>query len=288
MTYYLRSNARRLLIWSAVLFGVTAASAQEDLRDVVAARLAKDGADASKVCPISDDWVAARVFVEYGAMFLVEKPGIAPPKCMVTSEAELAAIQQQLKPATANMGGVEVTLQEAAIKALIEARADAAKRGLTITPRGGATASARSYTTTVELWNSRFEPALRYWVARRRIKSADAEAARKAPIRKQVEAVLAWEREGLFFSNDLSKSILYSVAIPGASQHNFLLAFDLEQFSNAVVRQIMAAHGWFQTVKSDLPHFTYLGIKEEELPKAGLRSVMVNGQKFWIPNILSK
>ena len=47
----------------------------------------------------------------------------------------------------------------------------------------------------------------------------------------------------------------------------------------------MAKHGWFQTVLSDLPHFTFLGLKEKDLPKHGLRSVEINGQMFWIPNV---
>jgi hypothetical protein len=64
-----------------------------------------------------------------------------------------------------------------------------------------------------------------------------------------------------------------------------MLALDVEQYSNASVRKILADHGWFQTVKSDMPHFTYLGVKESELPSLGLRPVNVDGQKFWIPNV---
>jgi len=54
---------------------------------------------------------------------------------------------------------------------------------------------------------------------------------------------------------------------------------------SAIVRKILSDHGWFQTVKSDMPHFTYLGVKESELPSLGLRPVNVDGQKFWIPNV---
>ena len=43
--------------------------------------------------------------------------------------------------------------------------------------------------------------------------------------------------------------------------------------------------GWFQTVKSDMPHFTYLGLAEQDLPARGLRSVLVGKQLFWIPNV---
>ena len=263
------------------------APAQADFRTIVEERLNKaiPKTTLSAKCPIYDDWVAARVFVEYGAVYVTEKPAVGPHDCIVESDAELAAAWQFMNSRSAKIGSAVVTLQEPALNALLEARSDAAKRGIAITPRGGSTASARSYADTVALWNSRFEPALHHWVRKGRIKAADAAAAKKAPIREQVEKVLLWERDGIYFSKDLSKSILYSVAIPGASQHNFLLAIDIEQFANAKVRQIMADHGWFQTVKSDLPHFTYLGVKETDLETNGLKAVIVSGQKFWVPNI---
>jgi len=97
--------------------------------------------------------------------------------------------------------------------------------------------------------------------------------------------VLELEQVGIYFSKDLSKSILYSIAAPGTSQHIAMLAFDVNEFEDSRVREIMSKHGWFQTVVSDLPHFTYLGLKEKDLPKNGLRSVEVNGQVFWIPNV---
>jgi len=108
---------------------------------------------------------------------------------------------------------------------------------------------------------------------------------RGLPLRQQVAEVLELEKTGIYFSKDLSKSILYSIAAPGASQHIAMLAFDVNEFDNPRVREIMAKHGWFQTVLSDLPHFTYLGLKEKDLPKNGLRSLEINGQMFWIPNV---
>jgi hypothetical protein len=66
-----------------------------------------------------------------------------------------------------------------------------------------------------------------------------------------------------------------------------MLAFDVNEFDNPRVREILAKHGWFQTVLSDLPHFTYLGLKEKDLPKHGLKQVEVDGQIFWIPNVVS-
>jgi hypothetical protein len=52
-----------------------------------------------------------------------------------------------------------------------------------------------------------------------------------------------------------------------------MLAFDVNEFENPRIREIMGKHGWFQTVLSDLPHFTFLGLKEKDLPKKGLRSI---------------
>jgi hypothetical protein len=64
-----------------------------------------------------------------------------------------------------------------------------------------------------------------------------------------------------------------------------MLAFDANEFLDARVREILAAHGWFQTVLSDLPHFTFLGLKEDELPSRGLKCVEAVGQRFWIPDV---
>ncbi len=237
------------------------------------------------VCPITTDWVAARIFREYGAVFVAKGGVMLPPRCIYASDAQLDKLHADLDEQTETIDGVTITLQRPAMAALLEARKDAAKRRLRISPRGGPTAAARNYATTVALWKSRVDPGLRAWQRRGRIKPTDALAAAQMPTRRQVEQVLAWEQEGIFFSTDLSKSIMYSVAIPGASQHNFMLALDVAQFGNANVRQIMADNGWFQTVKSDAPHFTYLGLEECELPQYGLKAVIVGGQKFWIPAI---
>src|SRR5438309_1046001 len=54
---------------------------------------------------------------------------------------------------------------------------------------------------------------------------------------------------------------------------------------NQRVREILATHGWFQTVLSDLPHFTFLGLNEDELPGRGLKRIEVHTQVFWIPDV---
>jgi hypothetical protein len=238
-----------------------------------------------EVCAVDTDPVAERVFREYGAMFVAGAGVRFPVKCVFADEAEVEMYQNSASPKTATIGGTTITLQEAAMNALQEAIREAAKQNLRITPRGGPIAAKRSYQDTVRLWYSRFNPGLNYWTGRGKISRREAEAARGMDIQRQVAKVLEWESKGMFFSKDLSKSILYSVAAPGASQHIFMLALDVEQFSSKAVRDILARHGWFQTVKSDLPHFTYLGVKRNELEKLGLKRVLSGGQEFWVPNL---
>lgn len=236
------------------------------------------------ICPIDTDTVAERVFREYGAIFVSDTGGVPPPLCIFDDEPSVQIFQYLMTPETRQMGGIDVTLQKAAMIALLAAQQDALKKGLVISPRGGP-AATRSYAKTLELWRSRVDPGLRHWVSKREINRSDADKFRQLSIRQQVYAVLDWERRGLWFSKDLSKSILYSVAVPGASQHIFMLALDIEQFGNKQVRQILADHYWFQTVKSDLPHFTYLGIPEKDLPSRGLKREIISGHTFWIPDM---
>jgi len=237
----------------------------------------------NKICPVETDPTARRIFKEYGAIF-ISNGAILPGKCIFTSDAEVQAFQSGGNPQTAILNGVEITLQKAAMDALLKANAEALKKRLRITPRGGSIAASRSFADTLRLWNSRFTPALNYWIGKRKITKTRADAARVSGIREQVVQVLEWEKNGWFFSKDLTKSILFSVAAPGASQHNFMLALDVEQFANKEVRKILADNGWFQTIKSDLPHFTYLGVKATELPALGLKETLGGTQKFWIPN----
>jgi hypothetical protein len=64
-----------------------------------------------------------------------------------------------------------------------------------------------------------------------------------------------------------------------------MLAFDVKEHDNAKVRSILGEHGWFQTVSSDMPHFTFLGVKEEELPSLGLKKTTNGGRTFWVPEL---
>jgi hypothetical protein len=64
-----------------------------------------------------------------------------------------------------------------------------------------------------------------------------------------------------------------------------MLAFDVKEYDDQRIRSIMSKHGWHQTVISDLPHFTYLGVSEDKLPARGLKRVTNNGRKYWVPDL---
>ncbi len=255
--------------------------------DVLRKALKKRKTDVERICPPSDS-VARRVLEEYGAIFLANKKVKTPPVCIFTSEAQVEKFQDGIDYVTETIAGADIELQTAAMDALLEAREDAQKEGLDITPRDGAEAARRSYEDSLHLWNTRFLPALDYWLAEGKLTEEEVMRLKGLPLHDQIAEVLELEKTGIYFSKDLSKSILYSIAAPGTSQHIAMLAFDVNEFDDPRVREILAKHGWFQTVLSDLPHFTYLGLKEKDLPKNGLKSVEADGQTFWVPNVISQ
>jgi hypothetical protein len=246
--------------------------------------LRRRGAGIEDIAP-PDDQVARRVLHDYGAMFVGSDSVTPPPLCVFTNEDQVERFQKEAGWTAETFGEAVIELQPAAMSALLQARAVARAEGLEISPRDGAEGARRSYADTVRLWNSRFLPALDHWTRAGRLSEAQAERLRGQPIHEQVPAVLELEKQGIFFSKDLSKSVLYSIAAPGTSQHIAMLAFDAREFLDQRVREILAQHGWFQTVLSDLPHFTFLGVGEEELPGRGLKRVVTDSQVFWIPDV---
>jgi hypothetical protein len=242
------------------------------------------GSSIQEIAP-PDDQVARRVLHDYGAMFVSAGSVTPPPLCVFTNEEQVKRFQNEAGWTAGTFGDAVIELQPAAMSALLEARDAAHAEGLEISPRDGAEAARRTYADTVRLWNSRFLPALDHWTRAGRLGEAQAERLRALPIHAQVAEVLELETQGIFFSKDLSKSVLYSIAAPGTSQHIAMLAFDAVEFLDQRVREILAQHGWFQTVLSDLPHFTFLGLAEKDLPSRGLKSVEANGQTFWIPDV---
>ena len=228
------------------------------------------------------DNVGKRLLGEYGALFVAQ--GVAVPRVVVIRDAAaVKSFQASTKTATETIGGIKIDLQETAMRALKEATAESAASGVTITPRG-TDAAKRSYEDTVALWASRVEPGLEHWLAEGRLSSSDASRIRKLSPFDQVPEIFELEEQGLYFSKDFSKSIIYSVAPPGTSQHLSMLALDVAEFENPKVREILARHGWFQTVVSDLPHFTYLGVAEGDLPNLGLKKVVNSDREFWVPD----
>lgn len=246
--------------------------------------LSERGLTVADICP-EDDAIAQRVLCDYGAIQVASTEILPPPLCVFTSEEAVKRYQKAAGWATAQIEDYVIELQPAAMNALLKARSAALAEGLNITSRDGAEGTRRTYDDTVRLWNSRFLPALDHWQALGRLTPEQTHRLRNLPVIEQVAEVLELEKDGIFFSKDFSKSVLYSIAAPGTSQHIAMLAFDANEFLESRVRAILAEHGWFQTVLSDLPHFTYLGLTQAELPARGLKCVTVHGQDFWIPDV---
>jgi len=221
---------------------------------------------------------------EYGAVFLARNGASPPRKVVFKNEGDVSAFQSSLKTSSEIIGAYKIELQSSAMAALKEAIAEARSARLSISPRG-VDSARRSYTHTVTLWASRVNPGLSYWTGKGRIAKAEANRIKSLSPYEQVPEILRLEQDGIYFAKDLQKSIIYSVAPPGTSQHLSMLALDVKEFESVKVRSILAKHGWYQTVTSDLPHFTYLGIPENELKDLGLKKVQNGGRVFWVPDI---
>jgi hypothetical protein len=132
---------------------------------------------------------------------------------------------------------------------------------------------------------------LNHWEAQTRISPERAQEVRDLSPKEQVGVILDLEEnEGLFFGTFLDRSILYSVAAPGASQHLSMLAFDVAEYDDFRVESILGRYGWYRTVPNDLPHFTYLGHEERLLPELGLQRIDSSyGERvygFWTPDLV--
>jgi hypothetical protein len=228
--------------------------------------------------------VGRRLLNEYGSVFIA-RGGAVPPKTVIfKNEQEVSAFQSSLEKSSGQIGSHNLELQAAAMNKLKEAIAEAKQNGLTITPRG-ADSARRSYNETVELWASRVNPGLVHWVSKGKLQKSEADRIKSLSPFEQVTEIFKLEANGMFFAKDLSKSIIFSVAPPGTSQHLSMLALDVSENDKPQVREILAKHFWYQTVQSDLPHFTFLGVGEGELSSLGLKKVSDGGRTFWLPNI---
>ncbi len=179
----------------------------------------------------------------YGAAFVNQEAGIKlPPKVILANEQETKDFQTTL-----TMGKVAGTndcyLQNSAAEAL-----NKAKSAVIIPLKSGYGGGdcTRTFATNLRFWQ-------------------------KYANNKTLERV----RQGK------ETAILGVVAPPGASQHLWGLAIDLRVSSQAQ-RQALNKNGWFQTVENDVPHWTYVGLNEENLSKFGLKNKIVRGITYWL------
>ncbi|WP_373529845.1 D-alanyl-D-alanine carboxypeptidase family protein [Nostoc sp.] len=179
----------------------------------------------------------------YGAVFVNQDVGIKlPQKDIFANEQETQAFQ-----ATLIMGRVDNTndcyLQKSAADALNKART---QQHIPLKSGYGFGDCTRTFSTSLKFWQ----------------KYAN-------------NQILAKVKQGK------ETKILGVVAPPGTSQHLWGLAIDL-RISNQKQRQALNQNGWFQTVENDVPHWTYVGLSEENLPLFGFKNKVVRGITYWI------
>ncbi len=229
------------------------------------------------------DDVGQTLLKAYGAMFVAK--GVTPPnKIVFRDESDVSVFHSSLQKSSENIGGFTIELQTPAMNALKEAVAEAKQKSETITP-ANADAAKRTFDATITNWTSRVDPGLVYWVKQGKLSQAEATRIKSLSAVEQIPDILKLEDQGIFFAKGNQKTIIYSVAPPGTSQHISMLALDIAEHNKSAVREILAHHGWFQTVTTDLPHFTYLGVDESELANLGLKKVTIEGREYWIPNL---
>jgi hypothetical protein len=234
--------------------------------------------------PPESDGVGTRLVAYYGAVF-VARGGVTPPAVLVFADEDaVTKWQANLKTDKATIRKTVIELQSVALAALLAARAEALASKLDISPRGTDPAK-RDYQETVKWWKSRVEPGLDHWVAAGKLLAGDARRIRNLSPMEQMPEILHLEESGFFFGGSFTRTILSSVSPPGASQHISMLALDINEDENAAARAILAKNCWYQTVLLDTPHFTYLGVSEQELPALGLRKVNLAGRDYWIPDL---
>jgi len=231
--------------------------------------------------------VELRLFSEYGAIFV--SAAIPPPGIIFSDSAEVRRFQTSLPTRSDRFGEHLITLQSEALDALVAARRMLERDDRSVNARAQ-DAGARSYEETVALWNRNVGRGLEKWQADARITEERAESIRALAPAAQIPLILELEeKEGIYFGTFFDKSILYSVAAPGASQHLSMLAFDVAEHQDEAVESALGRQGWHRTVPNDLPHFTYLGSDEGSLPGLGLKRISRDYASrpyhFWVPNL---
>jgi len=169
---------------------------------------------------------------------------------------ELQSFQQKAGIATERIDGILVQLQPAAMKAFLAARMDAKRSGLDLSPFGSR-ASRQGFDEMVEIWQPNLDRGFNHWIAQRRLTAQQAKVIRSLPFSKQMTAVAALEKKGLYFGNRFQESILDWAQ--GKKEHQLMLALDVAQYNHPRIRRILARYGWVQTIRGDKSHFVYLG-----------------------------
>ncbi|MBW4426166.1 MAG: D-alanyl-D-alanine carboxypeptidase family protein [Nostoc desertorum CM1-VF14] len=179
----------------------------------------------------------------YGAVFVNQDVKIKlPQKGMFANEQETQDFQ-----ATLTMGYIDGTndcyLQKSAADALNKARI---QQQIPLKSGYGSGDCTRTFSTNLRFWH----------------KYAN-------------NQILAKVQQGK------ETKILGVVAPPGTSQHLWGLAIDLRVGSKEQ-RKALNQNGWFQTVYNDVPHWTYVGLTEENLPLFGFKKQVVRGITYWL------
>ncbi len=179
----------------------------------------------------------------YGAVFATEHPEVKlPPKLIFSNELQTKQFQASLNLVKIN-GSSSCMLQKAAAQALNQARSQVA---ISLRSGNGGSDCTRSFATTYRFWRRYAKP-------------------------NTLERVRRGEET----------AILSIVAPPGASQHLWGLAVDL-QVSNSLQRQVLNNYGWFQTVEKDTPHWTYVGLEKAQMSNYGFQAKVISGITYWI------
>ncbi|MFN6527041.1 D-alanyl-D-alanine carboxypeptidase family protein [Nostoc sp. ChiSLP03a] len=179
----------------------------------------------------------------YGAVFVNPDIGIKlPSKNIFVNEQETQEFQ-----ATLTMGHIDGTndcyLQKSAADALNKARV---QQQIPLKSGYGSGDCTRTFNTNLRFWH----------------KYAN-------------DRVLAKVQQGK------ETKILGLVAPPGTSQHLWGLAIDLRVGSKEQ-RKALNQNGWFQTVENDVPHWTYVGLSEDNLSLYGFKKQAIRGITYWI------
>jgi hypothetical protein len=283
------AHPMRSTLVAALLFGIAAAAQLSPAQGTQA------GNEEGKVrflaslprgfqIPPESDVVSRRLLAYYGAVLVARGGATPPPVIMFADEDAVTNWQESLMTATTTINKTVVELQSVALGAFVAAKSEAQAANFDITPQG-ANPAKRDYLETVKLWRSRVDPGLAHWVAAGRLNANEARRIRNLSPAEQVPEIFRLEERGLFFAEHFARTIQSSVSPPGASQHISMLAIDIREYQNAAVCAILAKHGWFQTVLLDSPHFTFLGVSEQELPALGLHKVNVGGSDYWTPDL---